>query len=83
MNKKNIKLGKVKVTVGDLPVEYDPFNKGAMEKLAHANKIGLGKVIRKDEDGNKPKSNAGKPSQKSKTNTHSKVTIVQINQCVG
>jgi hypothetical protein len=61
----------VRVTVGDLPFEYDPNNKGAMEKLAHANKIGLDKVIREDEEDNNSRSKATLPSQKTKRGSRS------------
>lgn len=43
---KEIKRGrKAEFTVSEPPFNYDPRSEGAMEKLARANKIGLGKVI--------------------------------------
>lgn len=65
MKKKNSKLPKAKVIVSDeLPFEYDPNDKGAMEKLAHANKIGLGRVIREEDDDNQPKAKRTKSLKK-------------------
>lgn len=64
--KKEKKFYDVRVTVGDLPVEYDPLNKGAIEKLAYANKIGLGKVIRGDSHEKKSQPERILTSQKGK-----------------
>jgi hypothetical protein len=53
MTKKERDGYKVQITVGELPFAYDPFNKGAMEKLAYANRIGCGPIM-DEENNNKP-----------------------------
>jgi hypothetical protein len=72
-NSKKIKNGfKVHVRIGEPPSSYDPFAKGLMEKLDHANKFGLGEIMEEDEDDYQPKSKATIPSQKTKRSNHSK-----------
>jgi hypothetical protein len=68
---KNDKI--VRVIVSDFPPSYDPFAKGLMEKLEHANKIvGLGEIMEENENDYQPKTKATTPSQKTKRSSRSK-----------
>lgn len=50
MNNKTRKLGKIKFILIEPPFQFDSNDKGAMEKLDHANKTGLGKILRESEE---------------------------------
>lgn len=62
-----------RVKISEPPFSFDPFNKELMAKLEHANNA-LGKVVKDDEDDNKPRSKAIRPSQKTKRSTTSPAT---------